>query len=199
MARRATVASPEMTDAAKDVEEIVQHVESAATGAATVLAEETRQAAEAAETAITPVISAVTKSSAQASSRLEDATVKFNQGVTHTMKTAEEVLAFSQGNVEAFIKSGQIWTAGLQDLSKQFATSAQSSYEEAVAAFKALTTVKSLKEAVDLQVGLARSVLEKGVSESNKYTDASFKLAEQAIAPISGRVTLAVEKFSKTA
>lgn len=155
--------------------------------------------AEVAEASLEPVANAVADVADKASSHLGDAAFKFNQGVTHTMKTAEEVLAFSQGNVEAFIKSGQIWTAGLQDLSKQFATSAQSSYEEALAAFKALTTVKSLKEAVDLQVGLARSVLEKGVSESNKYTDASFKLAEQAIAPISGRVTLAVEKFSKTA
>ena len=124
---------------------------------------------------------------------------KVKEGVDKAIKTTEELVAFGQGNVEAFVKSSQILATGLQDLSKQFATSAQSSYEEAVAAFKALTTVKSLKEAVDLQVGLARSVLEKGVSESNKYTDASFKLAEQAIAPISGRVTLAVEKFSKTA
>jgi phasin family protein len=183
---------PDTADAAKDVEETVHEIEAVATE----LVEETRQAVEAASE---PVVDAVKDGAAEASSRVEDATFKFNQGMTNTMKTAEEVLAFSQGNVEAFIKSGQIWTAGLQDLSKQMATSAQSSYEEAMAAFKALTTVKSLKEAVDLQVGLARSVMEKSVAESNKYTDASFKLAEQAIAPISSRMTLAAEKFTKTA
>ena len=57
------------------------------------------------------------------------------------------------------------------------ASSMQASYEEAMSAFKALTSVKSLKEAVDLQVGLARSAVEKSVTESSKYTDASFKLA----------------------
>ncbi|MCB8879210.1 phasin family protein [Acidisoma cellulosilytica] len=159
-------------------------------------AEETQQAVD---VAVKQVVDAAKESAAEISSHVEDKKLKFNQGMTNTMKTAEEMLAFSQGNVEAFIKSGQIWSAGLQDLSKQMASSAQSSYEEAMAAFKAMTTVKSLKEAVDLQVGLARSVMEKSVAESNKYTDASFKLAEQAISPISGRMTIAVEKFGKTA
>jgi phasin family protein len=133
----------------------------------------------------------------KATSTVEASQLQMKEGITKTMKTAEEVVAFSQGNVEALIKSGQIWTAGVQDISKQVASSFQASYEEAVSAFKALTSVKSLKEAVDLQVGLARSAVEKSVTESSKYTDASFKLAEQAMAPISSRVTLAVEKFSK--
>jgi phasin family protein len=133
----------------------------------------------------------------KATSTVEASQAQFKEGITKTMKTAEEVVAFSQGNMEALIKSGQIWSTGLQDISKQMASSMQASYEEAMSAFKALTSVKSLKEAVDLQVGLARSVVEKGVTESSKYTDASFKLAEQAIAPISSRMTLAVEKFSK--
>ncbi len=133
----------------------------------------------------------------KAISTVEVSHLQLKEGITKSMKTAEEVVAFSQGNVEAMIKSGQIWSTGLQDISKQMASSMQASYEEALSAFKALTTVKSLKEAVDLQVGLARSAVEKSVTESSKYTDASFKLAEQAMAPISGRITLAVEKFSK--
>ncbi len=133
----------------------------------------------------------------KATSTVEASQLNMKEGITKTMKTAEEVVAFSQGNMEALIKSGQIWSTGLQDISKQMASSMQASYEEAMSAFKALTSVKSLKEAVDLQVGLARSAVEKSVTESSKYTDASFKLAEQALAPISSRVTLAVEKLSK--
>lgn len=142
-------------------------------------------------------VAAVKDGVTKATSTVEASQAQFKEGITKSMKTAEEVLAFSQGNVEALIKSGQIWSTGMQDLSKQMASSMQASYEEAMSAFKALTTVKSLKEAVDLQVGLARSAVEKSVTESSKYTDASFKLAEQAIAPISSRMTLAVEKFSK--
>jgi phasin family protein len=142
-------------------------------------------------------VAAMKDSMTKATSTVEASQAQFKEGITKTMKTAEEVVAFSQGNVEALIKSGQIWSTGMQDISKQMASSLQASYEEAMSAFKALTSVKSLKEAVDLQVGLARSAVEKSVTESSKYTDASFKLAEQAMAPISSRVTLAVEKFSK--
>jgi phasin family protein len=144
-------------------------------------------------------VAAMKDSMSKATSTVEASQFQFKEGITKTMKTAEEVVAFSQGNMEALMKSSQIWTTGLQDISKQMASSMQASYEEAVSAFKAMTSVKSLKEAVDLQVGLARSAVEKSVTESSKYTDASFKLAEQAIAPISSRMTLAVEKFGKAA
>ena len=41
------------------------------------------------------------------------------------MKTSEELLAFSQGNMEAFIKAAQIYATGFQDMSKHFAASSQ--------------------------------------------------------------------------
>jgi phasin family protein len=123
---------------------------------------------------------------------------KMKEGMEKAMKTAEEFVAFGQGNLEALLKSGQIWAAGVQDLSKQVAASAQASFDETMATFKALTSVKSLKDAMDLQASLARSTLEKTLAESGKLTDASFKLTEQAMAPLTARVSLAVEKFAKS-
>ena len=64
---------------------------------------------------------------------------------------------------------------------------------------KALSGVKSLKEAMDLQTSMARSSMETVMAETGKITDASMKLAEQAMAPITARVTLAVEKFGRVA
>jgi phasin family protein len=97
------------------------------------------------------------------------------------------------------MKSSQIWATGVQDLSKHMAAAAQASMDESMAAFKALTSVKSLKDALELQSSFARSALEKSLAESGKLTDASFKLTEQALAPITARVTVAVEKFAKAA
>lgn len=112
------------------------------------------------------------------------------------MKTAEEFVTFGQGNVEAFMKSSQIWATGLQDISKLFAATAQAQFDETVSTFKALSGVKSIKEAMDLQSTFARSSLDKAVAETTKLTDASMKLAEQALAPITARMTLAAEKFT---
>jgi len=115
------------------------------------------------------------------------------------MKTAEDLVTFSQGNLEAYVKAGQIWAAGVQDLGKQVAATAQAQLDQTVATFKALAGVKSFKEAVDLQSTLARSTVEKAVADTGKLTDASLKLAEQTLAPITARVTLAVEKFGRPA
>ena len=136
---------------------------------------------------------------AQATAGIEQTQAKLKEGMEKAMKTAEELVTFGQGNIEAFTKSSQIWATGVQDLSKQVAATAQASLDDTMSMFKSLGTVKSLKEAIDLQSSLARAALEKTMAESGKLTDASLKLTEQAMAPITARVNLAVEKFGKTA
>ena len=136
---------------------------------------------------------------AKAAAGFTETQAKMKEGVEKVMKTAEELVAFNQGNVEAMVKCGQIWAAGMQDIGKQMAATAQASFEESMSTFKALTSVKSLKDAFDLQSSFARATLEKTVAESGKLTDASVKLTEQTLAPITARMSLAVEKFAKTA
>ena len=136
---------------------------------------------------------------AQATAGFTETQAKVKEGMDKAMKTAEELMAFSQGNVEAMVKSSQIWAAGMQDLGKQFAATAQASMDETMSTFKVLSLVKSLKEAFDLQSSFARAALEKTMAESGRLTDASLKLTEQTLAPITARVSLAVEKFAKTA
>ena len=69
------------------------------------------------------------------------------QTMEKTMKTAEDFLAFGQSNMDAFVKSSQIWAAGVQDISKQVAATAQASFDDTMAAFKALSAVKTPKDA----------------------------------------------------
>jgi len=121
------------------------------------------------------------------------------QGMKTMMKSTEDFVAFGQANLEAFVKSGQIWSAGVQELTKQFATTAKASFDESVSTFKAISTAKSVKEAMELQSTFAKAALEKAMAESNKLTDASIKLTEQALAPITARVADAVETFGKAA
>jgi phasin family protein len=122
---------------------------------------------------------------------------KVKENMEKAMKTAEELMTFSQGNLEAMVRSGQIWASGMQDIGKQIAANAQASFDETMSTFKALTSAKSLKDAFDLQATLARTTLEKTLAESGKLTDASMKLTEQTLAPLTARVTLAMEKFAK--
>ena len=45
-----------------------------------------------------------------------------NVNMEKIMNTAEDFVAFGQANVEAFVKSGQIWSNGLQELTNTFDT-----------------------------------------------------------------------------
>ena len=143
-------------------------------------------------------LTAVREGIEKATKGLETSQAKLKEGVEKAVKTSEELLAFSQGNLEAFVKASQIYAAGFQDISKHVAASSKASIEDTVAFSKSLMGVKSVKEAVDLQTGFAKSSIEKAVAESNKLSDATVKLTEQTLAPLTARVTLAVETFGKT-
>jgi len=65
--------------------------------------------------------------------------------------------------------------------------------------FKTLGSVKSLREAIELQSGFARTALEKAMTDSSRLTQASLKLTEQALAPLADRVRLASDSFGKLA
>ncbi len=136
---------------------------------------------------------------AQVAAEIEPTTAHVNQSMEKVVKSTEDFVAFGQGNVDAFVKSSQIWTAGVQDLSKQVAASAQAQFDETVSVFKAMTGMKSLKDMFELQSSFAKAALEKSMTESSKLTDASMKLTEQALAPIAARMTTAVETFGKAA
>lgn len=135
---------------------------------------------------------------ANTAAQFDKASSEVKANMEKAMKTAEELVTFGQGNYEALVKSSQIWAAGVQDLGKQVAASAQAQVDQTLATLKAFAGVKSLKEAIELQSSLARSSVEKAVAETGKLTDASLKLAEQTLAPITARVSLAAERFGRT-
>lgn len=112
-------------------------------------------------------------------------------------KAAEEAAEFGRGNAEAFSKATQLYVAGVQDLGKQTLALFQGLSEHAIESAKALSGVKSLKEAADLQAAYTRATMEKTFAESAKLQETAMKVAETSFAPLSARMTLAVEKFSK--
>jgi phasin family protein len=119
--------------------------------------------------------------------------------VQKTMKTAEELLAFGQGNIEAFTASGQILAVGAQELGKSLVQQAKVQADETVAAFKSFAAVKSVQDLLDLQTEFARSLFAKSAAETGRLSAATRKLADEALAPVNARVALAAETFSRAA
>jgi len=135
--------------------------------------------------------------SAQARAAVEQGVAQATKAAEGMMKAAEEAAEFSRGNIEAFTKVAQLWTVGAQDIARQYMAVAQSYTDTALEGAKAMASVKSLKEAAEIQASLTKATMEKAMNDAVKMNEATFKLAEQAFAPLTARVQLAVEKMAK--
>lgn len=110
-----------------------------------------------------------------------------------------EATEFAKGNVEALVESGKILASGAQDLGKTYVEEAKSAYETLTADLKELAAIKSPTELFQLQGKIMRRNFDTLVATGSKNTEAVMKLANDAFAPISGRVSLAAEKLAKVA
>lgn len=110
-----------------------------------------------------------------------------------------EMTEFAKGNVDAMVESGKIMASGVQDMGQGAADEAKSAYETITADLKEMAAVKSPTELFQLQGKIMRRNFDAMVAASSKNTDAAIKLANDVVAPISGRVNMAAEKLSKVA
>ena len=124
---------------------------------------------------------------------------KAKEAFTKTSAAASEATEFAKGNVEAFVESGKILASGLQELGNKFVADGKSAFETATADVKALTSVKSPTDFFKLQGDLLRRNFDTAIAMTSKNSEAMMKLTSDVIAPISGRVSLAVEKVKKAA
>jgi phasin family protein len=117
-------------------------------------------------------------------------------------KSAEavtEMTEFTKGNVEAIVESSKIFAAGAQSLGKTYVEEAKSAYETLTADVKEIAAVKSPTELFQLQGKIARRNFDALVATGSKNTEAFLKLANDAFAPLTGRVEIATEKLAKVA
>ena len=114
-------------------------------------------------------------------------------------EVATEVTEFAKGNVEAFVESSKIFAAGAQTLGKTYVEEAKSAYETISADMKEFAAVKSPTELFQLQGKIARRNFDMFVATSSKNTEAFLQLANDAFAPLTGRVEVATEKLAKVA
>ena len=118
---------------------------------------------------------------------------------TQTFKGYEDFAAFGKANLEAFVQANKLFTTGIETLSKEVVSLAQSSLESSTAATKAMFAAKTIKDVVELQTDFAKTSFEKLVANSTKIGEMTVKLATDSAAPIGARVTAASEKVMKKA
>ncbi len=110
-----------------------------------------------------------------------------------------DVTEFSKANVEALVESGKILAAGLQDMGKAYVAEGKSAMETLTADVKELAAVKSPADFIKLQGEILRRNFDAAVATGSKNSETMVKLAGDAFAPLSTRVSLAIEKVKQAA
>ena len=140
----------------------------------------------------------------------EDFTAKVQETVAEAQERAKAAFEksqalfgdageFTKGNVEALVESGKILAAGLQGLGKDYVTEGKTAFETVQADIKELAAVKSPADFFKLQGEIMRRNFDAAVAAGSKHSEAVLKLSNDAFAPVSTRVSLAIEKVKKAA
>ncbi len=163
------------------------------------------QPVEAALAAGKETIETVVKAGAEAASKgVERAVAMSREHVTAAVKAGseafknyEDIVSFGKDNVDAIVKSNAILVKGFQDIHNILFGIAQAQLEEQVALTKKFLGCKTLKDVMEAQADVAKNSYAKALNDSRKITDLSVKLAEEVSQPITRRVNVTVEKFTK--
>lgn len=106
---------------------------------------------------------------------------------------------FTKGNVEAIVESSKLLAAGLQGMGKDYVAETKSAFETMTADVKELAAIKSPADFFKLQGEILRRNFDAVVASGSKHSEAVVKLTNESLAPISNRVSIAIEKVKKAA
>ena len=112
-------------------------------------------------------------------------------------KDYDDVTSFGKDNVDAFEKSGTIFAQGMQVFSKTMADLTRQSVEQSIVATQALISCKTFADVAKVNNEIVKKNYKQAVEESQKLSDMSIKLTEDAVTPLTDRYNKAVDKFTK--
>jgi len=147
-------------------------------------------AEKATEEAVRTAVSTGEQFVASAQEQIEKAGVAFTEGY-------DEFAVIQKDGLDAWIRAGTILAKGAEDLSKAYFTLAQEAAASSSETARAIFAAKSLQEVVDLQNDFARNAFDKSIAESQKISELSIQIANEAFGPLQAQFNVAVEKALK--
>lgn len=125
---------------------------------------------------------------------MTDAQAKAKAAFEKSSSVMGEVGEFTKGNVEACIESGKIFAEGCQEMGSTLVAESRTAFETMTGDIKELAAAKSPTDFLKIQSDMVRKNFDSAVAYSSKNSEAFLKLMSDVAAPLSGRMSLAVEK-----
>jgi phasin family protein len=119
----------------------------------------------------------------------------FKDGVEKSLAALNDLNAQSKANLEAVVASATAATKGAEALGAQAMAFSKKALEDQTVAAKALASVKSVQEAMELQSSYAKTAMESYMAEVGKFTETFTASFKDSVKPLNERVTAVVEKI----
>ena len=110
-----------------------------------------------------------------------------------------EMVTFQRANAEAMAEAGKILFTGMQDMTREAVEESRKAADQISEDARLMAAAKSPTELVKLQSDIMRRSFDNAVAAGSKNTEAWIKLTNDAMAPLTSRVSEAVEKMNKVA
>jgi|TARA_R100000049_G_C1946248_1_gene91508 phasin family protein len=110
-----------------------------------------------------------------------------------------EMVTFQRANAEAMTEAGKILFTGMQDMTRGAVEETRKAADQMSEDARLMAAAKSPTELVKLQGDIMRRSFDHAVATGSKNTEAWIKLTNDAFAPLTSRVSEAVDKMNKIA
>lgn len=126
-----------------------------------------------------------------------DAGSRGQEAIEKSRKAAEELTELTRANVEAMVEAGKIAATGAKTVGEDALQRTREGIEQNVAELKKLAQASSPTEFFQLQSEIAKQNFDRMVASLSQLTEASVKLAGEAVQPLSSRAALNAEKINE--
>ena len=120
------------------------------------------------------------------------------QGKTQFDKLAQDATKSSKQQMDAMMKSGNIFMKGFEDITKTYMSWAQSSAEKNSQAMKALLSCKSINEYTETQNKWIQQNFDDFMAGSTKISELGVKVATDAFEPINDQLSKSIKKAAES-
>ena len=141
--------------------------------------------------------SKTTKTAADAAQTYFSAMFPGPQGFETASKAYEDFMAMAQDNAEAFMAAGAAAAKGVEAINAELIALNKAAIDDAVATAKALTSVKTLQDAAELQSMSMQNAINSYMTQATKLSELAVKASQAAMQPLNERFSTMVEKTMK--
>ena len=115
------------------------------------------------------------------------------------LKTYGDLAAIGKSNVESTLKAAATLTKGAEEIGKAWTALAKRLVEIQASSLHTLLGARNIKDVVDAHADLTKTHFQTALSEGAKISELTLKVANEAIQPLSARVTESVKATAKAA